>query len=346
MEIFRWGGGAPISVQSMTNTDTRDVAATIAQIHALEKAGCEIVRCAVPDEPAAKALKEIKKGISIPLVADIHFQHKLALLAVDAGVDGLRINPGNIGKAERVREVVMACAQAKIPIRIGVNSGSLEKPVVEKHGGPTAGAMVESAMGHIKILEELDFHDVKVSLKATDIQRTLEANRLFAAQTDIPLHLGVTEAGTPYAGTVKSAIGLGILLAEGIGDTIRVSLTGDPVPEIRAGFEILKTLELRERGIHFISCPTCGRVEGNTLEIVEALEVELADVTAPFHVAVMGCSVNGPGESKGADVGVIASPDSHFLVYKAGSYHQKIKREDVVKYVSDAIREMHKNRKE
>ena len=335
------GGDAPVSVQSMTTTDTRDAEATVAQIRALEAAGCEIVRVAVPDEDAARALPDIKAGISIPLVADIHFHHELALTAVDAGVDGLRINPGNIGKRDRVEQVVRACAKRKIPIRIGVNSGSLEKPLLKKHGGPTPEAMVESALSHVKILEDLDFYDIKVSLKASDVERTVEANRLFAARNDIPLHLGVTEAGTQYAGTIKSAIGLGILLAQGIGDTIRVSLTGDPAPEVRAGFEILKSLGLRRRGIHFVSCPNCGRLEGEILEVVEALEVELADVDAPFHLAVMGCSVNGPGESREAEVGVIAAPDDQFLIYKDGKFLRKLPRAQVVREVTEMVREMY-----
>jgi (E)-4-hydroxy-3-methylbut-2-enyl-diphosphate synthase len=335
------GGDAPISVQSMTTTDTRNVEATVAQIRALEAAGCEIVRCAVPDEEAARALEKIKAGISIPLIADIHFKHTLALIALESGVDGLRINPGNIGSRERVEQVVRACAERNVPIRIGVNSGSLEKALIAKHGGPTPTAMVESAMGHIRILEDLGFFDIKVSLKASDIQRTVEANRLFARQSDIPLHLGVTEAGTQYAGTVKSAIGLGILLAEGIGDTIRVSLTGDPIPEVRAGFEILKSLGLRLRGIHFISCPNCGRLEGDVLEIVEALEKGLADLNAPYHVAIMGCSVNGPGESREADVGVIAAPDDQFLIYRDKAFWRKVSKAEVVKIVSEIVREMH-----
>ena len=335
------GGDAPISVQSMTTTDTQDSGKTIDQIHDLETAGCEIVRAAVPDEQAARALKEIKSNICIPLIADIHFDYRLALIAVESGVDGLRINPGNIGKRERVEQVVKACSQTKIPIRIGVNSGSIEKALVKKHGGPVASAMVESAMGHIQILEELGFSDIKVSLKASDIFRTIEANRLFSKQSDIPLHLGITEAGTHYAGTVKSAIGLGILLSEGIGDTIRVSLTGDPVPEIRAGFEILKSLNLRQRGIHFVSCPNCGRLEGEILEIIEQLENELADLNHPYHLAVMGCSVNGPGESREADVGVIAAPDNHFQIYREKKFWKKIPKAQVVKVVAELVRQMH-----
>ncbi len=335
------GAGAPISVQSMTTTDTKNPDATIEQIHALEDAGCEIVRCAVPDEVAAKALEKIRSGINIPLVADIHFDYKLALIAVESGVDCLRINPGNIGKRKRVEEVVKVCNKEKIPIRIGVNSGSLEKSVVKKYGGPTAMAMVKSAMGHMEILKELDFHDVKVSLKASDIFRTIEANRIFAKTTDIPLHLGITEAGTHYSGTVKSSVGLGVLLYEGIGDTIRVSLTGDPIPEIKAGFEILKSLGLRERGINFISCPNCGRLEGQILMIIEGLEKSLADIDHPYHVAVMGCSVNGPGESRAADVGVIAAPENKFHIYKQQSFWKKADQRDVVKIVSDVIREMY-----
>jgi (E)-4-hydroxy-3-methylbut-2-enyl-diphosphate synthase len=334
------GGDAPISVQSMATASTKDAAATIDQIQRLTEAGCEIIRVAVPDEADAKAIAKIKQGISIPLIADIHFDHRLALIAVDSGVDGLRINPGNIGRRERVEQVVKACQANRVPIRIGVNSGSIEKALVKKYGGPTPEAMVQSALEHIKILEQLDFHDVKVSLKASDIPRTVAANRLFAQKTDIPLHLGVTEAGTHYAGTVKSAIGLGILLAEGIGDTIRVSLTGDPEPEIRAGFEILKSLELRRRGIHFVSCPNCARMEGPILEMIEALEKELADIDHPFHLAVMGCSVNGPGESREADVGVIAAPNDHFLIYRDKKFWKKVPHADVVPLVSEVIRQM------
>jgi (E)-4-hydroxy-3-methylbut-2-enyl-diphosphate synthase len=333
------GGGAPVSVQSMTTTDTANIDATVKQINELTEAGCEIVRAAVPEEKAAEALGEIRRQISIPLIADIHFKHTLALIAVESGVDGLRINPGNIGKRERVEAVVSACKEHGVPIRIGVNSGSLEKSLVKKHGGPTAEAMLESGLGHVRILEDLGFYDIKVSLKASDIPRTVEANRLFAKATDIPLHLGVTEAGTQYPGTIKSAIGLGILLAEGIGDTIRVSLTGDPVPEIRAGFEILKSLGLREKGLHFVSCPNCGRLEGQILALIEALELELADLTAPFHLAVMGCSVNGPGESKEADLGVIAAPDENYLLYREGSFWKKVGKNEVVSVVSAAVRE-------
>ena len=335
------GGEAPITVQSMTTTNTSNAGKTIDQIHALTEAGCEIVRAAVPDEQAARALKEIKNNIQIPLIADIHFDHRLALIAVESGVDGLRINPGNIGKKERVEQVVKACLQANVPIRIGVNSGSIEKALVKKHGGPVPAAMVESAMEHVKILEDMGFTDIKVSLKASDILRTIEANRLFSQQTDIPLHLGITEAGTQYTGTIKSAIGLGILLSEGIGDTIRVSLTGDPVPEVRAGFEILKSLELRQRGIHFVSCPNCGRLEGEILEIIEQLEDELADLDHPYHLAVMGCSVNGPGESREADVGVIAAPEDHFLIYREKKFWKKIPKAQVVKVVSQVVRQMH-----
>ena len=336
------GGGAPISVQSMCTTDTRDVAATVMQIDQLAAAGCEIVRVAVPDEDAARAIGPIRERISIPLIADIHFKHTLALIAVESGVDGLRINPGNIGKRERVEQVVRACADKNVPIRIGVNSGSIEKSLIAKHGGPTAEAMFESAMGHIAILEELGFHDVKVSLKASDILRNVEANRLFAARTDIPLHLGITEAGTQYAGAIKSAVGLGILLAEGIGDTIRVSLTGNPVPEIRAGFEILKSLGLRQRGVHFVSCPNCGRLEAPIEDLADALEKELADVDAPVHVAVMGCSVNGPGESREADVGVIAGKNDEYLIYRESKFWKKLPKSKVVDTVSKIVRDLAK----
>jgi len=330
------GGGAPIIVQSMTNTDTRDVEATIAQINALQGAGAEVVRLAVPDAEAAQALPDIVERTSVPLVADIHFDYKLALASVDAGVAMLRINPGNIGSRERVEKVVQACADKNVPIRIGVNAGSLEKRLLDEHGGATAEAMVASAIGHVAILEELGFSQIKVSLKASDVERTVQANRLFAGQSDIPLHLGVTEAGTVWTGAIRSAVGLGILLHEGIGDTIRVSLTGDPVPEVRAGWEILKSLGLRERGIVITSCPNCGRLERSIEDVIDELEQELSDVTEPWHIAVMGCSVNGPGESRQADIGVIAAREG-FLIYRGGEFWQKITREQVLPAVKEAL---------
>jgi (E)-4-hydroxy-3-methylbut-2-enyl-diphosphate synthase len=307
------GGDAPISVQSMCSTDTRDVTATLSQITALEQAGCEIVRCAVPDLDAARALKQIRNGCHIPLVADIHFDHRLALAAIDAGVDGLRINPGNIGERWKVSEVVRACQARQIPIRIGVNGGSLEKELLRKHGQASAAAMVESALGHIRLLEEESFEQIKISLKASDIGRTVSAYRLLAQQVDYPLHVGITEAGTVFSGTIKSAIGLGVLLSEGIGDTLRVSLTGDPVTEVRVGWEILKCLELRERGPVFISCPTCGRCRIDLIEIANEVEARLQDLPLPLKIAVMGCAVNGPGEAREADLGIAGGTDEGIL---------------------------------
>lgn len=317
------GGGAPVSVQSMCNTDTRDVAATLAQIRALSDAGCEIVRCAVPDREAAEALRAIRAACPIPLIADIHFDYQLALIAVDAGVDGLRINPGNIGERWKVQEVVKACAGRAVPIRIGVNGGSLEKGLLEKYGHPTAEAMVESALGHVRILEDLGFDRIKLSLKASDIRRTVEAYRQLAARVDYPLHIGITEAGTTWSGTIKSAIGLGALLYDGIGDTLRVSLTGDPVEEVRVGWEILKALGLRERGPVFVSCPTCGRCQIDLIPIAEEVERRLRDLPKKITVAVMGCVVNGPGEAREADVG-IAGGKGQGLLFRHGEIVRKV----------------------
>ncbi len=298
------GWGAPVVVQSMCNTNTRDIPATLAQIARLEAAGCEIVRLAVPDEDAAKALGKIKKGSAIPIIADIHFSHSLALEAVKQGVDGLRINPGNIGGKDKVSEVVRACKEKKIPIRIGVNAGSLERHLLEKYGHPTPEAIIESAFGHIRILEDLDYHEIKVSLKASDVMTTVEAYRLFTKQSDYPVHIGISEAGTIHSGTIKSSVGLGILLSEGIGDTMRVSLTADPVEEVRVAYEILKALKIRQRGVNLISCPTCGRTEINIIGLAEEVERRLGHIKEPLTVAVMGCVVNGPGEAREADIGI------------------------------------------
>lgn len=317
------GGGAPVSVQSMCNTDTRDVAATLGQIRDLAAAGCEIVRCAVPDREAAEALRGIRAECPIPLIADIHFDYQLALTALAAGVDGLRINPGNIGERWKVQEVVKACAERDVPIRIGVNGGSLEKELLEKYGHPTAEAMVESALGHVRILEDLGFDRIKISLKASDIRRTVEAYRQLAARCDYPLHIGITEAGTTWSGTIKSAIGLGALLYDGIGDTLRVSLTGDPVEEVRVGWEILKSLELRERGPVFVSCPTCGRCQIDLISIAEEVERRLHDLPKKITVAVMGCVVNGPGEAREADVG-IAGGKGQGLLFRHGEVVRKV----------------------
>ncbi len=325
----RVGGGSPVTVQSMTNTDTRDVKSTVAQINGLAGAGCEIVRVAVPDREAAQALKSIKGQINIPLIADIHFDYRLALMALDSGVDGLRINPGNIGGREKVQAVVESCRDRKVPIRIGVNAGSLEKELLEKYGGPTAGAMVESALGHIQILEQLDYREIKVSLKASDVPMMIDAYRLMAEKSDYPMHVGVTESGTLRSGTVKSAVGIGALLSMGIGDTIRVSLTDDPVHEVRLGYEILKTLGLRRRGVELISCPTCGRTQINIISIANRVEELLDKVDVPLKVAVMGCAVNGPGEARHADVG-IAGGKGEGLVFRKGQVVRKVPEDRLV----------------
>ena len=325
---FAVGGDAPISVQSMCNTDTRDVTATLAQIAALQTAGCEIIRCAVPDQQAAQSLGAIMQSCRMPLIADIHFDYKLALTALEQGVDGLRLNPGNIGERWKVAEVVAACRERAIPIRIGVNGGSLEKQLLQKYGHPTAAAMAESALGHIHLLEELNYAEIKVSLKSSDIRRTVEAYRLLATQVDYPLHIGVTEAGTTWAGTIKSAVGLGTLLYDGIGDTLRVSLTGDPVEEVRVGWEILKSLELREHGPVFISCPTCGRCEIDLIDIAEEVERRLHDLPKPLTIAVMGCVVNGPGEAREADLG-IAGGRGQGLLFRRGEVVRKVAQSEL-----------------
>jgi (E)-4-hydroxy-3-methylbut-2-enyl-diphosphate synthase len=311
------GGDAPITVQSMTKTDTRDVAATVAQITALQEVGCEIIRSAVPDMQAAERLGAIRRSIDIPLVADIHFDYRLALEAIRQGVDAIRFNPGNIGSEDRVKALVDAAGERNISIRIGVNGGSLESDLLQKYGAPTPEAMVESALRHVELLERFGFTAMKLSLKASDVLRTVAAYRLIAQRVNYPLHIGVTEAGTLNAGTVKSAIGLGILLAEGIGDTIRVSLTGSPLDEVRVGFEILKALELRQRGPVITSCPTCGRTEIDLVALATQVEQRLAHITSPLRVAVMGCVVNGPGEAKEADIGIAAGKQSG-LIFKQG----------------------------
>ncbi len=317
------GGTAPVAVQSMCNTDTRDPAATLAQIDALVKAGCEIVRCAVPDEDAARAIGLICEKSAIPVIADIHFDYRLALDSVVGGVAGLRLNPGNIGERWKIEEVVRACAERRVPIRIGVNAGSIEKELLKKHGHPTAEAMVESALGHIRILEELNYPELKVSLKASDVTRTILAYRLLADQVEYPLHIGITEAGTTWSGTIKSAVGLGALLVDGIGDTLRVSLTGDPVEEVRVGWEILKSLELRERGPVFISCPTCGRCQIDLIEVAEEVERRLHVLPKKLTIAVMGCVVNGPGEAREADLG-IAGGKGQGLLFRNGEVIRKV----------------------
>jgi (E)-4-hydroxy-3-methylbut-2-enyl-diphosphate synthase len=333
------GGGAPVSVQSMTNTDTRDSAATLAQIGRLAEAGCEIVRCAVPDAAAAAALQAICAASPLPVIADIHFDYQLALQSLDAGVAGLRLNPGNIGERWKVEEVVRACADRRVPIRVGVNGGSLEKELLAKYGHPTAQAMAESALGHIRILEELGYDQIKVSLKASDIRRTVEAYRLLAAEVDYPLHIGITEAGTTWSGTIKSAAGLGTLLYEGLGDTLRVSLTGDPVEEVRVGWEILKSLELRERGPVFVSCPTCGRCQVDLIPVAEEVERRLHDLPKKITVAVMGCVVNGPGEAREADVG-IAGGKGQGLLFRKGEVVRKVPEREMVEALVEEARRL------
>ena len=330
------GGGAPIAVQSMTNTRTTDTVATVAQIRSLSEAGCDIVRLAVPDMAAAENLGAILRAVEVPLVADIHFDYRLALTAIEQGIAGLRLNPGNIGGADRVRAVTAAAKAAHIPIRIGVNAGSLDKRLLEKYGHPTAEALVESALEHVHLLEAEDFHDIKISLKAHDVPLTLAAYRLMSERVDYPLHLGITEAGTPQSGMIKSAVGIGALLAEGIGDTIRISLTGDPVVEVRTANEILKALGLKEYGPTLVACPTCGRTSINLVEIAEKVEERLRGMEDPIEVAVMGCVVNGPGEARGADVG-IAGGNGEGLIFRKGEVVRKVKEEELL---SELFREI------
>ncbi|MDI6777938.1 MAG: flavodoxin-dependent (E)-4-hydroxy-3-methylbut-2-enyl-diphosphate synthase [Patescibacteria group bacterium] len=325
------GGNASIIVQSMANTKTSDVAGTVKQIKELQKAGCEIIRVAVPDMEAAKALGKIKKKINIPLVADIHFSHELALEAVRQGVDKLRINPGNIGSVEKVKQVVEACQKKKIPIRIGVNAGSLEKDILVKYKNKvTAAGMVESAMRHIQILEKLNFRDIVISLKASDIERTVESYKLLSKKVDYPLHLGITEAGTSFRGTIMSSIGIGHLLYEGIGDTIRVSLTADPVEEVKVAWEILRSLGLRKRGVTVTSCPTCGRTKIDLIGLAKKVEKLVEGVDKNIHVAVMGCVVNGPGEAREADLAVIGG-EGVGLICKKGKILKKVEEKNLFK---------------
>src|SRR5882724_1608087 len=333
------GGDAPLTVQSMTKTDTRDVQATLLEIWALEAAGCDIVRCAVPVREAAEKLGEIKRQIRIPLVADIHFNYKLALIALEQGVDGLRLNPGNIGGKGFVQEVVNVAKEKRIPIRIGVNGGSLEKDLLAKHGGPTAEGMVESALRHIQILEDLNYPEMKISLKASDPLMMIEAYRMLADKVDYAFHLGVTEAGTPGVGTIKSAIGLGALLSEGIGDTIRVSLSADPTEEVRVGIDILKSLGLRRGGLTFVACPSCGRADVDLVGLAKMVEEKMLPYSnLNIHVAVMGCEVNGPGEARAADLGV-AGGKGIGLIFKRGEVIRKVPEAQIV----DALMEEVKN---
>lgn len=331
------GGGAPVVVQSMTKTDTRDIASTVAQIKRLEAAGCEAVRAAVLDYNAAKAIKAIKKAIKIPLIADVHFDYKLALESIANGIDGLRINPGNIGDKLKIKEVVNAAKDRGIPIRIGVNAGSLEKELLKKYGHPTAKALVESAKRHIKILEDLNFTSIKVSLKASDVMKTVEAYRLFSKKFNYPLHIGISEAGPAFSGTIKSAVGLGILLSEGIGDTIRVSLTSDPAEEVKVAYEILKSLHLRQKGPEIISCPTCGRCQIDIKGLVNKIEAELTNIKKPIKVAVMGCVVNGPGEAREADIG-IAGGKGIGILFKQGKVVRKFKEHELFKTLMKEIK--------
>lgn len=333
------GGDAPVSVQSMTKTDTRDVRKTVNQIRRLEAAGCEIIRVAVPDDEAAEAIKQIKKRIHIPLIADIHFNYRLALKAMECGADGLRINPGNIGGRDRLKAIVNEAKRRSVPIRIGVNAGSLEKDLLKRFNGPTSEAMVLSGLRTIEYMEDLDFHLIKVSLKASDVLRTVEAYRLFSEKSDYSLHLGITEAGKGSGAVVKSAIGIGLLLREGIGDTIRVSLTGDPVEEVRVGYEILRALKIRERGVEIISCPTCGRCEIDLSHLAEKVEKGVRKITSPMTVAIMGCVVNGPGEAKEADIG-IAGGRGVGLLFKKGKIVKKIRESEFASALLKEIREM------
>ncbi|WP_204597810.1 flavodoxin-dependent (E)-4-hydroxy-3-methylbut-2-enyl-diphosphate synthase [Clostridium pascui] len=333
------GGDAPISVQSMTNTDTRNVKETINQINSLQKAGCEIVRCAVPDMEAAEALKHIIKEVTIPVVADIHFDYKLALTSIDCGVSALRINPGNIGSIERVKMVAERAKEKEIPIRIGVNSGSLDKELLNKYGKVCPEALVESALKHVRILEDINFEDIVVSIKSSNVLDMIESYRLISEESNYPLHLGVTEAGTPWRGTIKSSIGIGTLLSEGIGDTIRVSLTGDPVEEVKVGIEILRALQIKKQGIEIISCPTCGRTEIGLINIANEVEEKIKDLDKNIKVAIMGCVVNGPGEAREADIG-IAGGKGVGLIFKKGEMFKKVKEEDLVEELLKEINKM------
>jgi len=335
------GDNLPIAIQSMTNTHTQDVVATIEQIKALEEAGCEIIRVAVPDMEAAAAIIEIKKAINIPLVADIHFDYRLAIEAIKNGVDKIRINPGNIGDIDSVKRVVDIAKEYEVPIRVGVNSGSVERDLLAKYGGPTADALVESALNKVRILEDMNYHNMVISIKSSDVLLSIDSYIKISNQTQYPLHLGITEAGTKYVGTVKSAVGLGTLLYMGIGDTIRVSLTDNPVEEIRAAKEILKSLKLIEGGIEIISCPTCGRTNVNLIEVAEQLEKAVKNMTTKrtIKVAVMGCAVNGPGEAREADVG-IAGGMGEFLLFVKGEVVKKIPQENVIEELVKFLKQM------
>ena len=331
------GGNNPISVQSMTTTDTRDSISTIKQIKELEKAGCDIVRIAVPDMEAAKNILNIKKEVNIPIIADIHFDYRLALEAINQGVDGIRINPGNIGSIEKVKMVVEKCKEKNLKIRIGVNGGSLEKELLEKYGSATSEALVESALNHVKILEDLEFYNIVISLKSTDIYKTIDAYKLISEKVDYPLHIGITESGSIKKGTIKSSIGVGALLLNGIGDTLRISLTGDPVEEIYVGKEILRSLDLLNDKIKVISCPTCGRCNIDLINIVNEVEDKIENIEKNITVAIMGCAVNGPGEARDADIG-IAGGKGEVLLFKKGEIIKKIKGDNLVDELINEIK--------
>ena len=330
------GGDAPISVQTMTKTKTDDIAGTVGQVKAAAEAGCDIVRVTVNDKEAAEAMKEIVRQSPVPIVADIHFNHVFALKAIEAGVAKVRLNPGNIGSKDRIRQVLTAAKDRGIPIRIGVNSGSLEEDILQKHGYPTAEALFESAMRHVGICDEFNFKDIVISVKSTDVKLMIEAYRLVAQRTDIPLHLGVTEAGTTRVGTIKSSVGIGTLLSEGIGDTIRVSLTDDPVKEVEVGKEILRSLSLASRNVELIACPTCGRLEVDLFGIMAQLEEKLAKTKKPVTIAVLGCVVNGPGEASAADIGIAAGKGVGIL-YRKGVMVKRVKEEDIVSTILEEV---------
>ncbi|MBQ7573434.1 MAG: flavodoxin-dependent (E)-4-hydroxy-3-methylbut-2-enyl-diphosphate synthase [Clostridia bacterium] len=333
------GGDKPIAIQSMCNTDTRDVKSTVNQILSLEEAGCEIIRVAIPDMEAAQAVGEIKKQIHIPLVVDIHFDYRLALESMRQGADKVRINPGNIGDRDRVKQVVDLAKERHIPIRIGVNGGSLEKNLLQKYGSPTADALVESALGHVRILNELDFYDTVVSIKVSDVPTMLKAYQKFDEISDIPLHIGVTEAGTLMQGTIKSSVGIGALLAQGIGDTMRVSLTDDPVEEIRAAYSIQKVLGMRKEGATLVSCPTCGRTRIDLIPIANEVEKRIQNIKKPIKVAVMGCAVNGPGEAREADIG-IAGGDGVGIIFSHGEILRKVPQDKIVEELMKEIEKL------
>ncbi|MTI48030.1 flavodoxin-dependent (E)-4-hydroxy-3-methylbut-2-enyl-diphosphate synthase [Sporosalibacterium faouarense] len=323
------GGDAPITVQSMTNTDTRDIKKTVEQIKSLEEIGCDIIRVAVLDMDAAKAIKHIKKEIQIPLIADIHFDYRLAIESVKNGVDGLRINPGNIGSRDRVEKVVKICKEYGVPIRIGVNSGSISKEYLQKYGGVNEDSMVESALEHVRILEDMDFHDIVISLKATDIHLTVNSYKKISELVDYPLHLGITESGTEWRGTIKSSIGVGAILLMGIGDTMRISLTGDPIEEVKVGKQILRSLGLLKDKIEIISCPTCGRTQIDLINLAKEVERRVENINKPIKLAIMGCAVNGPGEAREADLGIAGGIGSG-LIFKKGKIVKKVREEDLI----------------